>query len=229
MRIFLDIGAHVGETLTVAVDPKWGFDRIYAFEPAPQCWTALEQLADERVEVLRFGLWSQDAEVDLYDAGSIGASVFAEKGNSSVSTTARMVDAAQWFGANLSSGDEVIAKMNCEGAECEVLDHLVATGEILKLDALLVHFDVRKVPGLEYKERETRKRLERLGVPYRAADDICFGRNVGEKTTNWLNWQSAGWLGRWYYAYVRRVEFWFRTRVYEFRTRRGRAALSAGA
>jgi len=34
MRIFLDVGGHHGETLDVALDPRWGFDKIYCFEPA---------------------------------------------------------------------------------------------------------------------------------------------------------------------------------------------------
>ena len=33
MKIFLDIGSHYGETLSVIQQSKYGFDRIYCFEP----------------------------------------------------------------------------------------------------------------------------------------------------------------------------------------------------
>ena len=31
--IFIDVGAHVGETAEEAVLPKWNFDRVYALSP----------------------------------------------------------------------------------------------------------------------------------------------------------------------------------------------------
>ena len=49
MKVFLDVGAHLGETLEVVQDRRWGFERIVSFEPAPGCWPHVEAVAGERV------------------------------------------------------------------------------------------------------------------------------------------------------------------------------------
>jgi hypothetical protein len=42
VKVFLDVGAHLGETLEAALDPRYAFDRIYCFEPAQTCRAQLE-------------------------------------------------------------------------------------------------------------------------------------------------------------------------------------------
>lgn len=79
MKLFLDIGAHDGETLSIAQQQKWGFDRIVRFEPAPACWPKVEAFADPRVELCRFGLWDKADQVVLNNPGKIGASMWASK------------------------------------------------------------------------------------------------------------------------------------------------------
>lgn len=220
-KVMIDVGAHLGETLAVAMEPAWGFDRIYSFEPAPVCWPALHELADDRVEVLPFGLWSSDETLTLYDPGSIGASVHRSKPSHGASVEIQVRDAAVWFRENVRASDEVVMKLNCEGAECEVLDRLLDEGELSKVDELLVHFDVRKVPGEERREADTRERLDRAGVSYRPAEQLFFGRTTQEKTRNWLAWYHAAGPARLKYSVLRRAEFAVRARVYYLRVRTG--------
>lgn len=220
VKVMIDVGAHIGETLGVAMDPTWAFDRIYSFEPAPVCWPALEAMADDRVRILHFGLWSSDETMTLYDPGAIGASVHRSKEPDGPAVEIEVRDAAEWFRDNVDAGDQVVMKLNCEGAECEVLDRLLDTGELAKVDELLVHFDVRKVPGLESREAETRRRLDQAGISYRPAEQLFFGRNTPEKTRNWLSWYHASGIAKLRYSVLRRGEFAVRRRVYELRQRR---------
>ena len=69
MKIFLDVGAHEGSSLNAVRDPKYGFGRIYCFEPASGCWPALESVVGNRVTICRFGLWNATREHPLYDPG----------------------------------------------------------------------------------------------------------------------------------------------------------------
>lgn len=78
-RVFVDIGAHRGETLEVVRRPEYGFDRIYCLEPASDCLPALERIADDRVTILPSGLWSADQRMALHDPGALGASVFERR------------------------------------------------------------------------------------------------------------------------------------------------------
>lgn len=218
-KIMLDVGAHVGETLSIAMESRWGFDRIYSFEPAPQCWDALAAIADDRVQILRFGLWSGDETLVLHDPGCIGASLIEDK--KLIGTTAEVVvkDAARWFEENLRADDEIVMKVNCEGAECDVLDHLLSSGQLAKVDELLVHFDVSKIPSHAHREAETRKRLDAAAVPYQAAERIFFGKNIQAKTINWLSWYQARGFARLKYSVGRRIEYAIRLRGHRLKGR----------
>jgi FkbM family methyltransferase len=216
MKVFLDIGAHDGETLQVVTDPRWGFDRIYSFEPAPLCWPKLEALATVATVVCRFGLWDKDATVPLFNPGYVGASVSVDKdvevGTASVECEFR--DAAEWFKHNLSPNDEVWAKINVEGAEAELVQRLAETGTLALVDHLLIHFDVRKVPSKQHLEPVIREQLDAAGVDYVPAHEIQFG-GVYRGTRNWLAWASSTSPMRGFrYKTMRRASHGMRARLY---------------
>jgi FkbM family methyltransferase len=215
MRVFLDVGAHNGETLAVVRDPRWRFDRIFCFEPAPQCWPALEALADERVCLCRFGLSSQDETLYLRDAGSVGASTAEKAQRSDAGELAcEFRDAAAWFKDNLQDTDEIFAKINVEGAEAEILPRLATTGALSFIDHLLIHFDVRKVPSLRHVEPELHGLLADAKVEYFSADQIAFG-GVYRGTRNWLSWcADDSWARDWRYRRFRKLEHRIRLRLY---------------
>ncbi len=157
MKVFLDVGAHDGETLNAVRDPKYGFDRIYCFEPASTSWAALEAVDDSRVTVCRFGLWHETTERPLYDAGSLGASLFADKfATARPQQSARFVRATDWFREHLAQTDEVYLKLNCEGAEVDIVEDLLSSGEFARVRSAMIDPDVRKIPSLAHRERELR-------------------------------------------------------------------------
>lgn len=215
MRVFLDIGAHTGETLRVVTDKKWGFERIYAFEPAPGCWSQLDALADHRVQVMRFGLWDKAATLPLFAEGSVGASMSSDKANAEGGgVECEFRDAADWFSEYLSAGDEVFAKINVEGAEAEIVRRLFESGHLKDIDHLLIHLDVRKVPSKRHLEVEIRGFLDAGGVQYQTADEIMFG-GVYRGTANWLKWVQANPKTRdLRYKKLRRMEHAVRLRLY---------------
>lgn len=218
-KVFLDVGAHVGETLAVVMQPAWGFDRIYAFEPAPGCWETLRKLADDRVTVLPYGLLDEDVELDLFDTGEIGASIHAAKSVLGSAQPAQFRDAAEWFDRYLDASDEIVMKVNCEGSEVRLLRRLLETGQLGKVTALLVHWDIRKVPGAGDQADVLISELRSAGIPFRSAETIMFGRNVQDKTRNWLSWYHANGLRRARFSVIRRVEFAARVRLYRLRQR----------
>src|SRR6059058_4251026 len=68
--VFLDVGAHVGETLRVVLDRRYPFQRIVCFEPVRGCWVSLQRLADAHVEICEFGLGRATACLTIHGAGS---------------------------------------------------------------------------------------------------------------------------------------------------------------
>lgn len=192
-RVFLDVGGHLAETLAVAVHPRWGFDRIWTFEPSSRCLDALNAVIDDRVAVVDAGWWSSDTEMDLHDPGTLGGSVGAARVRVGDVERCRFIDAAEWLNRHIEPGDEVWAKVNIEGAEVEVLRHLLQTGTIGLIDHLVVRFDVEKVPNERWRADELRAELRAAGVAFVEGRDVMFGRDVGARTSCWLQWtERAG-------------------------------------
>lgn len=217
-KVFLDIGGHMGESLAAALETRWRFDRIVTFEPAPPCWPALEALADDRTEVCRFGLWTEDTTLTLHDPGEFGASIHSDKARTTTAVECDFRDAAGWFRANLSDDDLVYAKINIEGAECDLLDHLLEADQLRRVDHLAVYFDVSKVPSMAHREAETRARLDASGVPFVSADDDFFGIDDTRRVSNWLAWCEAGPVGRLRFPVMRQA-YRVRRKLWELRER----------
>ena len=193
MKLFLDVGAHDGGTLHAVRDPKYGFDRIYCFEPASSCWPALEAVADERVTVCRFGLWNRTGEHALYDAGSVGASIFQEKfADERAGAAARFVRATDWFSNNLGERDVVFLKLNCEGAEVDIVEDLLESGQLARVRSAMIDPDIRKVRSLAHRERELRDRLAASGLTnYFMEDEVMVGATHRDRIQNWLRIAGA--------------------------------------
>jgi FkbM family methyltransferase len=193
VKVFLDVGAHEGATLNAVRDPKYRLDRIYCFEPAGSCWPALEAVRDERVTICRFGLWDRTCEHPLYDPGSVGASLFAEKfGATPSEQMSRFVRATDWFRQNLVAAHEIYLKLNCEGAEYDIVEDLLESNELERVRAVMIDPDVRKIPSRAHREGEVRARLAASGLTnYFMEEDVMIGETHRARIQNWLRVAGA--------------------------------------
>jgi len=215
MKVFLDVGAHVGETLKPALDPRYRFEKIVCFEPVEACWASLEKQADERVEICRFGLWKETTRRAIYGAGSLGASLFDSRDQSGSTAIVELRRGGEWFKDHISEADEVYLKLNCEGSECDIIDELLDSDEIRKIKSILVDFDVRKIPSTAHREAEVRERLENAGYSrVLRLKERYKGPTHTATIENWLHdagarpaHPSAWWKWRymWFPALVRKV------------------------
>lgn len=177
MRVLLDVGAHTGQTLDVALNPDFGFDRIFCFEPATSCQRVLRRFRDRRVVVLPFGLSNDNRRVELVGAGLLGASIYRDKSFIDA-LAARRVElvalrrASTWLSTNTLPGDEILIKLNCEGSECDILDDILQDPVHLRVKGIYVDFDVRKVPSMVAREAETTRRMEAAKVNFVRPEDI---------------------------------------------------------
>jgi len=213
-RVFLDVGGHTGESVSAALDQRWGFERIWTFEPTTRCVEILERIADDRLTVVPAGWWSSDAEMVIHDPGTLHASVDARASIAGEVERCRFVDAADWMAQNIAPGDQVWLKINIEGAEIEVLDRLLASGEIAKVTYLVVYFDIEMF-GESDKAAAMRARLDKAGVPWREASTVLFGRTDTAKVNTWLAWTHGDRL-----KFARqKVEHLLRRRIFLVRKR----------
>lgn len=169
-RIFLDVGAHHGQTIEMMLRPRFKVDKIVGFDPSPLCHAILDRKFGEhpKVTIVKTGLWSKTCEMNLHNEGSQGGSVHEDYQTTCNPeprvTTCQFVKASDWFRNNVSADDEVFLKLNCEGSECEVIMDLLDSGEYHKVKAVFVDFDVRKSPSQKHKEAELRGQMKSHGV-----------------------------------------------------------------
>ena len=183
--VFVDIGAHTGETLAVARRSRWGFDAIHCFEPAAACGAALAEAAgdDPRVSLHPVALWNAEGTMSLHGAGAVGASLFDDKpvahaGAPGGVEQIRTVDTAAYLDHVVPSAADLTVKINVEGAELEILEGLRAllkTSPQRRIRALLVHVDADKIPGHEKRATQVRRLLAELGGT--TVEEACFFGN----------------------------------------------------
>lgn len=190
MRIFLDIGAHFGETLEEVLKEKYAFDRIICFEPSKTCMESLEKFAkkDSRVEILQIGLSNRTGTEKLYNAGELNGSIFAEEdGLDKNSESISLIDASSWYSKNISKDDFVVIKTNCEGSEVNIVDSFLKGNAFEHFFSLLITFDIRDYPSLAHQEIEIRKRLKSTNfVNFCFSDDVMIGPSHKKRIENWL-------------------------------------------
>lgn len=189
-KIFLDVGAHIGQTLAIALEDKYAFDKIYCFEPVKECCDIIRNFKNKRVEVCEYGLWNENCIARLYAPKSRSASLFKDKFKFKVrSRDITLVKASEWFRQNLKEEDAIYLKLNCEGAECGILDDLINSGEYKKIDVLMVDFDVRKIPSQRHLMNEMKAKLNTLDIPKTFfIDEYNLGRGTHDYFTRfWLD------------------------------------------
>lgn len=197
MKVFLDIGGHIGQTLEEVLSPNYGFDRVHCFEPMPEFVAILEskyarEIQEGRLTIHPVGLAARNGEAVLFgsNAGG-GASLFAEHASNEAHpgrTTIRLLRATDFFQQELAASDIVLMKLNCEGAEGEILCDLAASGEIHKLSDVMVDLDLFKVRGKRAEPFRVLDKLKSVGFHrYHLCYDVMVGKTHQLRIRNWLS------------------------------------------
>lgn len=175
MKVFIDVGSNKGQTVAAIVEPshgfdrifsKYGFERIFCFEPVPELYQDLtEKYRDSLISLYPMGLWKESCRKPVFSPGTQSGSIFADKMNVNPqqSTICNFIRASDWFRDHLTDADEVYLKLNCEGCEVDIIEDLLDSNEYRKITSLGVAFDVRKIPSQRHREKEIRKRLKECG------------------------------------------------------------------
>lgn len=145
-------------------------------------------MADKRVEIAKFGLWNKDAQQPIFQPGSKGAGMWKkDKGIIDDTEMCQFRRASDWFRDNLKAGDTVYLKMNCEGAECDILDDLLDSGEFEKVAFVMIDFDVRKIAAMKHRQAELEARLAPYGYPrVSTSKEVMKGDTHEVRIKNWL-------------------------------------------
>jgi FkbM family methyltransferase len=196
-KIFLDVGGHEGQTLNEVLSGKYSFDKVYCFEPMPREYNFLVENFSSigepyGLEILNYGLLDTTGERIIYGTNEdMAASIYKEKrdvGNRHNETLCKFVSSSEFFEEHINDEDLVIMKLNCEGSEIMIANSLLDSGEIKKVDNMMLDFDIKKVPG---KEQEADELIDRLNVSnfkgYSLVGDVMIGNTHESRIGNWLS------------------------------------------
>lgn len=191
-KIFLDVGGHRGQTIEEVSKPLYSFDTIHCFEPLPRNSGEITARFGQikGLQIHTSGLSDKDAVLTIFEGktGDLGAST-KHSGHPGewIETECSFVEASRFFRENIQDGDFVLMKLNCEGAECDILNNLIDSGEISKVHNVMIDFDVRKFRGLETEEHKLLARFQAIGFSrYSLASKVMVGKTHQARIANWI-------------------------------------------
>jgi len=167
-KIFIDCGYNEG-TVTSAFRNSLGSDfEFYAFEANPYLYEMFKNV-NPFSKLENKAVWIENTTIPFYvvtvdrhgnRTSRTGASTLMEskaKWNMSVHKEQEIVnveaiDFSNFIETNFSIDDQIIVKMDVEGAEYQILQKLLETGVINYINDLYVEFHDEKVTGVSKKE-----------------------------------------------------------------------------
>lgn len=153
MNYFIDLGAYKGLYIKRFKEGKYYTpdSKIIAFECNP---TLKGVDYGEGVEVVHKCAWVEDGEIKFYISKANptcvqGSSVYRNKitGNLDRENPIKMpcIDFSRYLSELIGEDDNLIVKMNIEGAEYKILETLLTDGNIKLINTLFVSFHYKKI------------------------------------------------------------------------------------
>lgn len=172
-RIFIDVGGFDGESARAALDPRFEFDAVISFEPVSDCARNIAaNVQDHRLTVINAGLFDRTVSLPLGNPGDLGGSVYSSDKNAEVCDFIR---ASDWFSENIAENDQVWLKLNCEGAELNILNDLLDSGEARKIHEALIDLDAARFPTLHQQAQALLTRLKTAPFNYSFPPEVQYG------------------------------------------------------
>lgn len=214
MKVFVDIGAHFGESIVEVLKPTHGFDKVICIEPSHLAFIKLSKFSDSRLQIERWGAWDQNSSSVLYSAGAIGASLYVDKPNKKdTREEIELRDIREFFDSLFREDDDVYLKINAEGSEYVILNRLLGEHSTKwKIRSILLSLDILKVPSLKHHAPDVLKLLGTRKVEYE------FRRDPDPATAIKL-WLAQGNSSRHSFEVIKWVRYflavpkWFHLRV----------------
>ena len=170
-KIFIDLGFNKGQSVKFFYDliPDPAEYEIHAFEPDPSNFKSFENFND--VNFYKKAAWIRDGVVKFY----LGSESFASTINSSKITNIKQdrfietecLDICKFITDNFDKDDYIILKIDIEGAEYELLNHMLSNNCLEYINDLFVEFHLGKITNITSDQHnDLINKLQSLGFAY---------------------------------------------------------------
>lgn len=191
---FVDIGAHRGQSAQVALGPYFAFSKVICFEPDPACAShiANELAADirsGRLDVQNAALGARNGKTVLFGSNAGGGASLLQGGTGGQAVEGvdcKVIDVLDVLQELDRQGFVSFLKLNCEGAEVEILDRICEGGATTRIASIMADFDIVKYAGGFQEKQRVLARCRRAGLPICLSEDVMVGRTHEERLRNWL-------------------------------------------
>lgn len=150
MNVWIDCGAHKGETTRRFCEDYGRGYQMYAFEANPAC----RVVVPEEVEVIHKAVWVSDSTIPFFvhktKPDDDSCTTMRKKKHRYVTKrrTVEAIDFSRWVSEHIKPDDFCVLKMDIEGAEYIVLEKMVAEGTICAIDVAFVEWHHDRVGGI---------------------------------------------------------------------------------
>ncbi len=202
MRYYIDAGMYDGELLEKVISVYPSFDKYIGFEAVPQlCEEATERFSsNDKVVVINKAVGVEDKkDVKFYmcyckekggckgkgtEIGT-GSTLLKKKVRGNISESkfifVDVIDFSKYILDNFKKDDEIFLKIDIEGSEYELLDHMISEGSIKYIDKLFCEWHYHKMEG--YKDNKKKFKTKHYGLVARL-NEFGFdlkGNNVDDE------------------------------------------------
>jgi FkbM family methyltransferase len=185
-KIFIDVGAHIGESLEEGLRDVYKFDAIHCIEPSKFGNQKLTKYKDKRIILHKIGVADYNGTAKLYGSGAVGASLFEDKKQLWNKTEEVAVTKfSDWLNKNIPEASSCFIKINIEGSEIAILREILQSIKKEYIKSILLSIDVYKVPSLKKYHKE----FEDILRDYPINIQIRNEKEIDVAIRNWLKSQ----------------------------------------
>ena len=155
-KIFIDCGAHCGESILMAKQRFGENIQVVSFEAMPYLAKQLIDIYkdDENVMVMNAAVWTDTNVMKFYVSCDItdGSSLLGGKINNldeNVYVNVPCFDLSSWILSTFTEDDYIILKLDIEGAEYQVLNKMIDDGSIKLIRELWGEWHDDKINDME--------------------------------------------------------------------------------
>jgi FkbM family methyltransferase len=174
-KIFIDCGAHCGESI---LEAKYRFGdntKIYSFEANTNLAEELVKhfKNDSNVKIENKAVWIKDSFIEFYlsTSWSDGSSIYKEKNSGGISENVLLkvpcIDLSSFI-QSFDKDDYIILKLDVEGAEYEILSKMIDDGTIKRVNELHGEFHPNKInkPEIKILEKKVNNYLKENNINF---------------------------------------------------------------
>ena len=165
MKYYIDLGANIGSTLDKAMQ-LWGdeIDLFIGFEPVLKCLNKMKRKYknQKKVKVISNAVGTKNKKTKFYlwevkkkylSITTEGSSLFPrKKGHENIFV--KQIDFSKYIINNFKKDDYIILKIDIEGKEYDLLEHMIKTGSISYINKIYCEWHLKRSCGREWNQNK---------------------------------------------------------------------------